>query len=67
MFGQLVYALFQQNWDNDVVIGHLTAQQSAWEEERKMRWHPRGGGGGLVLFDWAGHKTKENKSISGGK
>lgn len=26
-----------------------------------MRWHPRGGGGGLVDFDWAGQKNKKEQ------
>lgn len=32
VFGQLVYALFQQNWDEDVVIGHLAGRQSVGKE-----------------------------------
>lgn len=40
MFGQLVYALFQENWDEHVVVGHLTAQQGfkmeqpGWERKK---------------------------------
>lgn len=26
-----------------------------------MRWHPRGGGGGLVDFDWVGQKNKKEQ------
>lgn len=32
MIGQLVYALFQQNWDEDVEIGHLAGRQSVGRE-----------------------------------
>lgn len=56
MPGQLVYALFQQNWDNDVVIGHLAGWQSVGEARERRQ---RGRGGGVF-----GKETKKKKSIS---
>lgn len=67
VFGQLVYALFQENGDNDVVIGHLavSAERVGGQEEdevaskRRRRFS--------IFWIGGGQNTKKNKSISGGK